>query len=81
MTFCTFFMFNDFWNILSRYTLKRLQELHDLLISHIDTLGGNRELKNLIEMLHKDIQPMRNLGSMKINNGEQEGFFFATHFN
>uniref|UniRef100_A0A915PTX5 Pre-mRNA-splicing factor 18 n=1 Tax=Setaria digitata TaxID=48799 RepID=A0A915PTX5_9BILA len=52
-----------------RYTLKRLQELHDLLISHINTLGGNRELQNLVEMLHKDIQPMHNFSSLKITNG------------
>ncbi|CAG9533401.1 unnamed protein product [Cercopithifilaria johnstoni] len=52
------------------YTLKRLQELHDMLVSHIDMLGGNRELQDLIEMLHKDIQPMCNLGSMKMSNGK-----------
>uniref|UniRef100_A0A0R3RY64 Pre-mRNA-splicing factor 18 n=1 Tax=Elaeophora elaphi TaxID=1147741 RepID=A0A0R3RY64_9BILA len=45
------------------YTLKRLQELHDMLISHISTLGGNKELENLIEMLHKDVQPMHSLNS------------------
>ncbi|EJW78522.1 hypothetical protein WUBG_10570, partial [Wuchereria bancrofti] len=52
------------------YTLNRLQELHDLLISHIDMLGGNKELEILIETLHEDIQPMRSLGSMKMSNGK-----------
>ncbi|VIO87614.1 geranylgeranyl pyrophosphate synthetase, putative [Brugia malayi] len=52
------------------YTLKRLQELHDLLISHIDMLGGNKELKILIETLHEDIQPMRKVGNMKMSNGK-----------
>ncbi|MCP9265552.1 Geranylgeranyl pyrophosphate synthase [Dirofilaria immitis] len=51
-----------------RYTLKRLQELYDLLISQIDLLGGNRELKNLIETLHKDVQPRRNVDNFTTSN-------------
>lgn len=90
MSLCTFFPFNNFWNIFSRYTLKRLQELHDLVISQIDLLGENRELKNLIETLHKDVQPMLSLDSLNASNVINDGHEVAmvsndlllpTHFN
>uniref|UniRef100_A0A8R1TSB4 Pre-mRNA-splicing factor 18 n=1 Tax=Onchocerca volvulus TaxID=6282 RepID=A0A8R1TSB4_ONCVO len=73
-----------------RYTLKRLQELHDLVISQIDLLGENRELKNLIETLHKDVQPMLSLDSLNASNVINDGHEVAmvsndlllpTHFN
>ncbi|VDK86826.1 unnamed protein product [Litomosoides sigmodontis] len=52
------------------YTLRRLQELHDTLVSHINNLGGNKELEHLIETLHKDIQQMRNVDSVQMRNGK-----------